>query len=255
MSFDDHYSQATLFWNSMTQVEKLHIVEAFTFELGKCYEQPVRSQMLENLAKVHSELCTAVAEGLGLATPSGLSTSDTSQELELGVEVSPALSQLPLKPGPIAGRKVGVIVDDGGDLAGVGKLRESLESEGAVLHVIAPHGGMVKKGMRSEVVERTLLTTRSIEFDAVVVADGSGSMTDRRAVTLLQEAFRHCKAIAAWGDGANLLTTAGIEADAPGVLVSEKANAGHRKALAQAMGMHRDWARLPQVMESLVTVP
>uniref|UniRef100_UPI00388D0557 catalase n=1 Tax=Peribacillus sp. TaxID=2675267 RepID=UPI00388D0557 len=34
-SFKDHYSQAKLFWNSMTDVEKEHIIEAFHFEVGK----------------------------------------------------------------------------------------------------------------------------------------------------------------------------------------------------------------------------
>ncbi|MBA2443858.1 MAG: catalase [Nocardioidaceae bacterium] len=252
VSFGDHYSQASLFWNSMTQVEKLHIVEAFTFELAKCFEQPVRDRMLGNLGKIHADLCMAVAAGLGIPTPSGLGAADSSAELEMGVDVSPALSQLPLKPGPIAGRRVGVIVDDGGDLAGVSKLRETLESEGAKLHVIAPHGGTVRKGARTEIVERMLLTTRSIEFDAIVVADGAGALTDRRAITLLEEAFRHCKAVAAWGDGVNLLSAAGIGTNAPGVLVSEKASAGQRKALVQAMGMHRAWARLPQLLEEVV---
>ena len=34
-SFADHYSQATLFWNSMSAYEQQHIVDAFAFELGK----------------------------------------------------------------------------------------------------------------------------------------------------------------------------------------------------------------------------
>jgi hypothetical protein len=29
----------TLFWASMSDVEKIHMIEAFTFELSKCYEQ------------------------------------------------------------------------------------------------------------------------------------------------------------------------------------------------------------------------
>ena len=33
-SYDDHYSQATLFWRSMSPVEQDHIVLAYTFELG-----------------------------------------------------------------------------------------------------------------------------------------------------------------------------------------------------------------------------
>jgi catalase len=35
-SFSDHYSQATMFWKSMSEPEKDHIVAAFSFELGKC---------------------------------------------------------------------------------------------------------------------------------------------------------------------------------------------------------------------------
>ena len=34
-SFGDHFSQATLFWNSMSEPEKEHIIGAYTFELGK----------------------------------------------------------------------------------------------------------------------------------------------------------------------------------------------------------------------------
>ena len=46
------------------------------------------------------------------------------------------------------------------------------------------------------IVDRTLLTARSIEFDAVVVADGTTPTSDIKLVLLLQEAFRHCKALA-----------------------------------------------------------
>src|ERR1700712_4385634 len=37
--FEDHFSQATVFYRSMSTIEQDHIVEAFTFELGKVYEQ------------------------------------------------------------------------------------------------------------------------------------------------------------------------------------------------------------------------
>ena len=193
VSFADHYTQATLFYNSMSPVEKLHIVEAFTFELGKCYEDFVRERMLASLANVDADLCAQVAAGLGLPAPAGEPAADAGS--------SPALSQIVTTPGPIDGRKVGVIAGDGADLGGVAKLRAALEAAGAVLHVIAPHGGTVSKGRNTEIVERTFLTTRSIEFDAIVVAGGAGSLVDIKTIILLQETFRHCKAIAAWGDG------------------------------------------------------
>ncbi|MCZ9338060.1 catalase HPII, partial [Streptomyces sp. TRM76130] len=68
-SFADHFSQPRRFWLSMSPVEKEHIVGAYTFELGKCYEQAVRERTLQVLANIDPELCERVAAGLGLPTP------------------------------------------------------------------------------------------------------------------------------------------------------------------------------------------
>jgi catalase len=237
VSFDDHYTQATLFYNSMSPVEKAHIIQAFTFELGKCYESFVRERMLESLANVDADLCAKVAAGLGLPTPPGEPVAEAG--------ASPALSQIATTPGPIDGRVVGVIAADGTDLAGVGKLRTAIEGAGAVLRVIAPNGGTISKGRHTEIVERTFLTTRSVEFDAVVVAGGAGALVDPRVIVLLQEAYRHCKAIAAWGDGVDLLTAAGLDPEAVGVIVSDSSTTASRKQLIAAMGLHRAWDRFP----------
>ena len=66
-SFDDHFSQARLFWLSMTPVEKEHIIRAYTFELGKCYEQAIKERQLQRLANIDPVLCQEVATGLGPA--------------------------------------------------------------------------------------------------------------------------------------------------------------------------------------------
>jgi catalase len=238
-SFDDHYSQATMFWNSMSDIERLHIVEAFTFELGKCYEQSVKERTLEILARIDGTLCAQVAAGLGLSVPDG--------EAATGQEGSPALSQVVTRPGPVAGRVVGVVVTDGADLAAVAALREDLSQQGVVVRVIAPHGGTVTGGRTSEVVERTLLTTRSIEYDALLVAGKTGDLTDVRLDILLQEMFRHAKPLGAWGDGVKALERAGIDPAAPGVLVSRTATAAQGKALLKALGLHRVWDRVPLI--------
>ena len=70
-SFEDHFSQATLFWRSMTELEQTHIADAFSFELGKCLELTVKQRMLVNLAEVDSDLCARVASALGLTAPTG----------------------------------------------------------------------------------------------------------------------------------------------------------------------------------------
>ena len=47
--FADHYTQATLFWNSQTEVEQAHIVNAFRFELAKCQMPAIRERMVSSL--------------------------------------------------------------------------------------------------------------------------------------------------------------------------------------------------------------
>ncbi len=76
---------------------------------------------------------------------------------------------------------------------------QSIQRLGATPLVTAPLGGVLKSGRRSVIVERTLLTARSIEYDAVVVAAGTTPTHDIKLIVLLQEAFRHCKAVGGLG--------------------------------------------------------
>jgi catalase len=244
VSFDDHYSQAAMFYRSLTPLEQAHIVEAFTFELGKCYEQAIKERELQVLANVDQDLCEQVAAGLGLPAPKGSPPRD--------VTLSPALSQVVTEPGPIAGRKIGVIADAGADLAGIDKLRKAAAKLGASVLVIAPAGGVLSRGAHQEPVERTLLTARSVEFDALVVAGGTTPADDIKLTLLLQETFRHCKVLAAWGNGTAVLEAAGITAGAVGVVTGDTAGKSFTDQLAAAVGLHRVWDRAPAVMASAV---
>ena len=244
VSFGDHFSQATMFYRSLTPVERGHIVAAFTFELGKCLAPDVRERELAVLSEVDAELCEQVAAGLGLAAPKGTPAED--------VVLSPALSQVVAEPGPVAGRKIGVIADAGSDLAGITKLRKAVERVGATLLVIAPVGGVLRKGRSRQTVDRTLLTARSVEFDALVVAGATTPTGDIRLTVLLQEAFRHCKALAAWGDGVKVLVAAGIDVDSPGVLPGDEVDKNFAEVLVAAVGLHRAWERADLAMASPV---
>jgi catalase len=152
---------------------------------------------------------------------------------------------------PIDGRIVGIVAGPDADLAGVRALREALEAAGAVAKVIAPVGGELGSGKGMEIVERTFVTARSVEFDAVVIADGAPKEKDIKAVVLLHEAFRQLKAFGTWGDGAEVLTAAGIDTSAPGVLTADSGAALAAELIA-AMGLHKVWDREPLVMASAV---
>ena len=244
VSFEDHFTQPAMFYRSLSPLEQAHLVEALTFELGKCYEQTIRERELQVLASVDAGLCAQVAAGLGLPAPDGSPVTH--------VTLSPALSQVVTEPGPIAGRKIGIIADAGSDLAGIGKLRTAVAQLGATALVIAPVGGVLGSGRRSKVVDRTLLTTRSVEFDALVVAGGTTPTGDIRLTLLLQEAFRHCKALGAWGDGTAVLEAAGITTADAGVLTGDTVSKPFTDQLTAAVGLHRAWDRAADVMASAV---
>jgi catalase len=62
--FKDYYTQATLFYNSLSEVEKEHLIGAAQFELGKCDELVVQQAMIERFNLIDHDLAVKVAEGL-----------------------------------------------------------------------------------------------------------------------------------------------------------------------------------------------
>ncbi|MEZ0579039.1 catalase [Nocardioides sp. MH1] len=247
-SFADHFSQARQFWLSMTEVEQQHIVLAYTFELSRCYEQAIKERQLQALAQIDPVLCQEVATGLGLPAPE-------PEGALAAVEPSPALSQLG-QEWPIDGRIVGIVVADDGDLDGVSDLVEAIADHDMVALVIGPHGGKLSDGTT---VQRTFGASRSIEFDALLLAgcpapapdalpvrnakaDEPTAPLDPRVRLMLEECYRHAKAIGAWGAGTDALLATGIPEAAPGVVRGE-AGEDTLAELEQLMRNHRAWER------------
>ncbi|MGW4152699.1 catalase [Micromonospora chersina] len=248
-SFDDHFSQARLFWLSLSPVEKEHVIRAYTFELGKCYHQAIKERQLQCLANIDPVLCEQVATGLGLPTPKPTVPLADAQP-------SPALSQVG-REWPGDGRTVGIVVDADSDLDGVGEVRRAVFAAGMVPLLIAPHGGTVG----DLPVQRTFATGRSVEFDAILLAGApapapdalpardakagaaDSATVDPRVLLLVEEAWRHAKAIGAWGAGADVLRQAGV-AGSPGVVTGDSGGEVFG-AVQQLMSAHRVWERFP----------
>jgi catalase len=127
-----------------------------------------------------------------------------------------------------------------------------MDRHGVTAHVIAPVGGELRRRSQREIVERTLLTARSIEFDAIVVADKTTSSGDIKLALLMQEAYRHCKPIGAWGTGSAVLDDVGIPSEGPGVLIADSMTKSFTNELVAVLGLHRAWDRADLVMASVV---
>ncbi|MBD0694791.1 catalase [Streptomyces sp. CBMA123] len=251
-SFDDHFSQPRLFWLSLSPVEREHVIAAYTFELSKVYEQAIKERVLAVLARVDDGLCREVATGLGLPAPTAKAHADVTS--------SAALSQLGQR-WPATGRVLGIIAGTGSDPGAAREMREAALAAGLLPLVIGPTGAPLAEGLA---VQRTFGAARSVEFDALLVADApapgaddrgardakSGAVAggqpaiDSRIVLLVNEAYRHAKPIAGLADARALWAAAGVDPQAPGVFTETDA-ARAVAALVGQLGTHRVWERFP----------
>jgi len=258
-SFNDHFSQPALFYRSLADWEKDHVVGAYSFELGKCKVKHIKERMLWLIKQIDSELASKVAKNLGLEIPKSIeqpinqaigADEDASKhqpgKKKMYLEESPALSQANTVFESIETRKIAVLAADGFNMKDYDSMKNSLESEGANTVLIAPHGGTVNcdQGMKHD-VDEAISTTESVLYDAVYIPGGSKSINqllkDSKFLKFVNEAFKHCKAIAADNEGEKFIDHTFIEKhkDDSAILINEKP-----EMFSKAIAKHRNWDRM-----------
>lgn len=234
VSFDDHFTQPRMFYRSLSDVEQRHLVDAYVFELGKCYEETIRSRAVQVLTEVDHQLAFAVAEGLGLEAPDEPEVPDT----DVQVTVSPALSQLG-EQWPTDGRQIGILTGPDSDPEDVATAAEAVRQAGMVPLVTAIAGAYLGSGETAVPVARLYRTVRSVEFDAVLVDD---LPPYAGVAVLLGEVMRHGKAVAARRSRLEKIRLAGVDQEVDGVELVEETRDGVA-SLARLLTEHRVWSR------------
>ncbi|MFC4402597.1 catalase [Gracilibacillus xinjiangensis] len=234
-SFKDHFSQATLFWNSMSKPEKEHIIEAFSFELGKVESKSVQQQVVDMFANVSTDLARGFAKAIGAKLPPEKPNQVTKK--------SPALSQENTIKLPET-RKVAVIVGDGFKDLQVNEILDELNRKGIQTEIVSDQLGTVTGRDKAELeVKHTFLTADSVLFDAVYVIGGKEEDKNfyKKATHFIYEAFTHYKPIGATGAGRKLLDAAEMD-KSPGVVIGEDVQSFVPKFI-DAITAHRHWER------------
>ncbi len=244
--FAEHYRQATLFFDSQTEVEKAHIIAAFRFELSKVTVPAIRMRTVSMLRNVSDELAVAVAEGLGMRDlPEAMPR--LMEAAEGTVEVSPALS-LEFRPGDgsVRTRKVAILVAGGVDADWLAETVESLQAEGVVARLVGPRVGFFPTSQGTTIeADASLESEPAVLFDGVIVPDGkvvlAALMDDGRAAEFLRDQIRHSKTLLAVGSGAQLLLQAGLPDgyEDPGLLRAKPRDTAAVARFLHALGKHR----------------
>jgi catalase len=275
-SFFDHFSQATLFFNSQSEPEKDHLVNALRFELGKVETPAIRERMVYVLSHVDETLASRVAEGLGIKVPTkidgplnmSIPADGNPKEFQpkpnnKKVKNSPALSMENTAKDSIQTRKIAVLAADGFEMAAFNAMKKALMNAGAQVKIVAPRLGSLRGAKGEEVkIDFSFLTAASVLFDAVYIPGGEKSAEalkgEADAIHFVNEAYKHCKAIAATGAGVDVLRASylgavkkgkaasdgkGVVSD-EGIVTGDDAQVGKAAAeFIKAIAQHRHWSR------------
>jgi catalase len=226
--FAEHYNQATLFWNSQTDIEKQHIIKAFRFELTKVQTVAVRHRVIAQLRNVADELAKAVAEGLGITRMPDPLPRLVDRKNRRDVEPSSALS-LFARPGKegIKTRRIAILMADGTDGQAALAIHSALVAQGGVPRFVGLKLGQAQSVTGDPIeIEVSMEAAPSVLWDAMVVPDGDGAAqllcSSGHALEFLKDQYRHCKPILLLGAGVAMLEEAGI----PPTLPSGNADTG-----------------------------
>jgi catalase len=208
-SFKDHFSQATMFWHSITKPEQDRLVSAIHFELGKVASYEVRHRMIHEIFnKVDHDLARRSAAGIGVPPPA---TSEAKPVTKRAPEVSVEHQK---RPG-VKTLKVAILAADGYHHAALTETRQALEAAGARTMVVSKFLGTLQGNGGEVQVDKSYVTTSSVLFDAIYVPGGEQSVetlkTHGDALHFINEAFKHGKPIGATSRGIELLRAARLD--------------------------------------------
>lgn len=236
-SFNDHFSQARLFWNSMTEPEKRHITDAFIFEVGKVKVVDVRQQVVDMFVNVDKGLAIAIADAVGVNRPTG-DNVDVSA-------ASPALSQerTPKYPNTL---KVGVLIGDGFNGREVKAVVKELLNHGVAVDIVGEHLGSLTGADGVKVmVNETFTTTSPVLLDSIYVVGGNAANQakfEKDIEEFINETYRHFKPIGVASTGDAIFTKSDAK-PGPGIVLTSSTGSRFSRDFIQAITQQRFWNR------------
>ncbi|KAI8820637.1 catalase [Fimicolochytrium jonesii] len=214
-SFSDHFSQARMFYNSMTETEKGHMQDAFTFELSKVTTQGVQQRVVDLLNNVDNKLATSIAYRIGAKEPAA---APAPAGAAAPIPSSKFLSIINNNAyDTIKGRRVAIFLMPGYD-SSAAELIGALTGAGALPQIVSETPAPVPdaSGNATTTPLFTFFASSSTQFDAFFIPGGRKAvdalLQNATALAQIGEGYKHLKAILAVNEGIEVLRKLGIQA-------------------------------------------
>lgn len=232
-TFNDHYTQPRLFWNSLVPEEQQMVVNALRFEVSHVTEESVIQNVVTQLNMIDNDLACRVGAALHIPCPAPNPTFYHNNKT-VGVSAFQPLYN-------ISGLQVAFLASQ----ANPASLIQGMQ----LAESLAP--AQVDVTIISETLQNANATYSATDgslYDAVIVADGiqnlfsPSSFTKQpnstldmpktvspysslfpagRPLQILVDAFKYGKTVGALGSGHSALATAGIASNVPGVYLAQ----------------------------------
>lgn len=200
-SFDDHFTQARLFWNSLAPFEQKDLIDTFVYHLQYVKSKDVRQRNVDMWANVDTLMANAFADNLGVERPQGTHVDETRN--------SPAIS-MANTPHSAATQKVAVLIGDGFDNNEVSNVLNLLENNNVFVDIIGERLGYVTASDGSQLkVDETIKTKLPVLYDAVYIVGGNAvnqGEFNKKIMEYYDEAFKHYKPIGISTSGENFIS-------------------------------------------------
>ncbi|KAI0724260.1 catalase [Cerioporus squamosus] len=211
--FQEHWKQTQMFYNSLSNYEKAHLVDALSFELSHCDDPVVYKTYTSLLNSIDHNLARQVAINVGGEIPKHPIRENPGHT---GIRLS-QLEFAPKEP-TIKGRRIAILLADGFNLGEVQAIRAALKTGMATTWVIGPRRGPVypageEVGSGSGYsADHHYEGQRSTMFDALIIPGGAKHVQalakNGRTLHWVREAFGHLKPIGALGEAVAFLREA-----------------------------------------------
>ena len=238
-TFNDPFTQARIFWYSLSNYSQQHLVDGYRFELGNVADPAVTAKYVSSiLNEIDNCLARRVAYGIGAPMPAKGSGSTAVPKKKYP-------SQYPLDSTaalPLDGLSIAILADESMlSTADFNTFNQAFTGKLVSVSVIAPHAGSLATGV---VANQSYITTSSIFYDAIIIGgiNGSGKSFNSTQLPFIEEAYSHGKPVGSIGTAIldNLNYTS-----QPGVFTSNSAMNVAQKVLAAMASPRRYPQRQP----------
>jgi len=236
-SFDDHFSQPRIFWNSMSPVEKQHLIKSLSFQIGSVKNVSVCQQAVDILVNVDQKMSYIVADNVGVDRPEGTNVPVSTSYPSLSIANSPRFAST---------QKVGVLISDGFDDEEIINMLEVMHEYGVFVEIVSEKLGVVTgaNGTNLE-VDKTFLTTSPYLLDSLYVVGGNTenqTKLNQDMMYFTNVAYTHYKPIGVATNAQSYMKSSKTN-NLSGVVFANN-NPNFEREFVEAIAIQRFWDRI-----------